>query len=293
MLAGMVVGAGMGLGLLLVARGLYPPRRPLSQALAELTSPPKTTTAPGAGTRARAAVQVAALLQRAGVDLTGADADLRVAGRTLEQHLVDKLLAVVAGLLFPPAAVIMLRLGGVDLPLSSAAAPGLMLAAAGFVLPDVQLRNTATKRRRTFRYALSSYLDLAHILLAASSGTETALKDAADAGEGWVFTELRAVLLRCQRTGDSPWNALHQLGEDLDLPELREAATSLELAGSHGAQVRASLAARAKTLRDRDLTDMRAQADTATERMTVPAVGMLMATVLFLGYPVATAILAF
>ncbi len=297
--AGMLAGAGIGLGLLLIMRGLLPPREPLTDALAALLDPPPTDRGGspleglGRGWRGQLAQRLIRAAGSLGVDLGQLDADLRVVGRTLEQHVVEKATATLAGVALPPATMLIMRLGGVGVPLSPALLGALALGAAGFVLPDLLLRTQAAQRRRAFRYALSSYLDLAHILLAAGAGVETALGYAAEAGEDWAFSELRAALRRSRLVGDSPWAAFARLAEELDIPELREVTASLGLAGTHGAKVKASLEARAAALRSRDLTEMEAEAEAATERMAIPSVLMVVGFVIFVGFPAVHEILGF
>lgn len=295
--AGVLAGSGVALGLLLVVNGLRPRRQPLADALADLLDSPAVARVPHHGARtdwrARTSGRLASVLATVGIDLGDLDADLRVVGRGVEQHLVEKSTAAVAGLLLPVVLAAVARLGGVTPPLQLVAVGSLVLAVAGFVLPDVLLRSQAAERRRDFRYALSSYLDLAHILLAAGAGVETALAYAAEAGDGWAFAELRTALHRSRLAGDSPWAAFQRLGEELDIGELREAAASLALAGTHGAHVRASLGARAEALRTRDLAEMEGEAEAATERMAVPSVLMVVGFVIFVGFPAVTEILGF
>lgn len=297
--AGIIAGIGVGLGVLLLVVGARPAREPLASALNRLLDPPAAPRsliplpAAPAGWRGRVTSHVAQGLAFAGVDLGRLDADLRVLGRDLEQHLVEKVTAGVIAIVLVPATVAVMRLGGVAVPMSVAPVGALMLGVAGFLLPDVLLRSHAGERRRAFRYALSSYLDLAHIVLAAGAGVETALGYAAEAGEGWAFAELRAALHRSWLTGESPWAAFQRLGEDFDLPELRQVAASLDLAGAHGAKIRASLQARAETLRARDLAEMEGDAESATERMAVPSVLLVVAFVIFVGFPAVHEILGF
>lgn len=296
--AGILAGTGIALGLLLIAYGLVPRREPLAQALADLLDPSTASrsvslSASRGDWRGRASDRLAAALASLGVDLGRLDADLRVVGQSVEQHLLEKLAAAVCGVLLPPALALMTSLGGAAVPMSLVAVGALGLGAAGFVVPDVLLRSQAAERRRDFRYALSSYLDLAHIVLAAGAGVETALAYAAEAGDGWAFAELRAALHRSRLAGDSPWAAFRRLGEDLDVTELREVASSLALAGTHGAKVRTSLEARAAALRARDLTDMEGDAEAGTERMAVPSVLMVVGFVIFVGFPAVTEILGF
>lgn len=290
--AGLLVGAAIAGGLLLAAAGLLARPEPLATALARLDERPAPL-ADRRDARARSVGRVGELLARAGLERPELDRDLQVAGRTREQHLVDKLLAFVAGLALPPVLSIIVALGGVPVPIGFTVLAAAGLAVAGFVLPDVLLRRLAGERRRGFRYALSSYLDLVNVILAAGAGVETALTDATDAGHGWAFDQLRSALARARLGGESPWRAFQRLGEELDLPELRETASGLALAGTHGARVRASLQARAQAMRNRDLADMEGHAEAATERMSVPSVVLVVGFIVFVGYPAAYEILGF
>lgn len=296
--AGMLAGAGMALGALLIAWGVAAHRPPLAEALDALleprpTTPDPTRTVAGDGWRLGLAQRVGHFLAAAGIDVRRLDADLRVVGRSSEEHLVEKATAALVGFALPPATVVLMRLGGGGAPWSLAFVGAFALGVAGFLLPDLILGSQAAERRRDFRYALSSYLDLAHMALAAGAGVETALGYAADAGEGWPFVELRAALRRSRLARTSPWSALERLGEDLDVPELREVASSLGMAGTHGARVKGSLQARAAALRSRDLADMEGEAGAATERMALPSVLMVVGFVVFVGFPALHEILGF
>ena len=57
----------------------------------------------------------------------------------------------------------------------------------------------------------------------------------------------RNQMLQNLKSRTTPWDNLRQLGEELDLPELAELASSIALAGTEGATVRASLAATRKS----------------------------------------------
>ena len=63
------------------------------------------------------------------------------------------------------------------------------------------------------------------------------------------------------------------------------------MAGRHGAQVRASLSARAAGLRERQLADIEAAAGATTERMTLPLAVLGVAFLGFILYPAVTQVL--
>ncbi|MCZ7537378.1 MAG: hypothetical protein M5T61_16690 [Acidimicrobiia bacterium] len=69
------------------------------------------------------------------------------------------------------------------------------------------------------------------------------------------------------------------------MTELAELAASVSLAGSHGARIRASLAAKADTLRGHQIAETEAAAEAATERMTVPVAVLLFGFLVFIAYP--------
>lgn len=294
--AGMLAGAGLGLGMMLVVRGLLAGPPPLATALAD---PPTDRHTPGGadgpvtGWRDRLTGRMRLLLGRAGMDLDRMSVDLQVVGRSVEQHLLTKLTLSVAGAALVAGVALAAWAGGMAVPPSVAGPGAVGLATVGLLLPDLRLREQAARRRRDFTFALSAYLDLVHVVLAAGAGVETALLEAADAGHGWAFARLRAGLGRARLSGVAPWQAFRQLGDDLDVRELREVAASLRLAGTHGAKVRASLAARAQALRGRDLATMEMQAESATERMSLPAVLLVVTFVVFVAFPSAYTIVGF
>lgn len=161
----------------------------------------------------------------------------------------------------------------------------LSAAIAGFFLPDSRMRTNAKLRRQDFLHAFSSYLDLVNVLLAGGAGTETALIAAADAGDGWSFAEIRSALTRARSSRRSPWIELSTLGATYNIPELAEVAGSVQLAGEHGARIRLSLSARADSLRNRQMGEIEAQAQSATERMGIPMVMLFIAFIALIGYP--------
>ncbi len=283
-----ITGAGVGFGVLICLRAAAPRPIPLHEVLAGLARPGRAiadTTSP-ATTRIDSFGAVARrTLEAVGIDTDRGRHHLELVGRSAERHAIDKLLGALTGLLVPNTAGIALTAIGVGPPLGFLAVISLGTAAAGFVLPDLLLKEEAGKRRSAFRHALSSYLDLVNVLLAGGAGIETALHAAADAGDGWGFQTIRSALQRARLTGQSPWDTFADLARDLDVSELAELAASVSLAGSHGARIRASLAAKADTLRGHQVAETEAAAEAATERMTVPVAVLLFGFLLFIAYP--------
>ena len=60
---------------------------------------------------------------------------------------------------------------------------------------------------------------------------------------------------------------------------------SVGLAGTEGARVRESLAAKAASLRSHELSQAEAEAQSASERMSLPVVLLFLGFLVFVGYP--------
>lgn len=282
-----LLGAGAGAGLYLCARALGPRPEPIDQLLADLARPRNPTTAGAVPVTFEARVGAAArrFLQAAGLDFERHRRNLELIDRSAERHALDKLLAGASGLLVPNLVGVGLTTLGIGLPAGFIAILSVGTAVAGFILPDLLLADAAEQRRRAFRHALSSYLDLTNVLLAGGAGIETALYAAADAGDGWGYATIRSALRQARLTGQSPWDTFAALANRLGVNELAELAASVSLAGSHGARIRASLAAKADTLRGHQVAETEAAAEAATERMTIPVAVLLFGFLVFIGYP--------
>lgn len=274
-----LLGAGIGAGVMLVLLALRPRRQALDGALRDLDRPPTPHDEPG-----RAGAAARRLATTRGFDHTRT-ADLQIVGRTFEQHALRKSIAAGTLAALPPAGVMLARWGGVDVAPAAAVVPAVALAVAGYVVPDAELRSLAAERRATFVHALSSYLDVTAVLLAGGAGTETALHAAAGLGAAWPQRRLRSALDRCRLTGQTPWEAFGELGDRLGVTELSQLATSLQLAGEHGARVRLTLTERARALRTQQLADVEARARATTEQMSVPVALLAVAFMLFVGFP--------
>lgn len=284
-----LLGAGAGAGAWLAGRALSPRPTPLRTLLAR-------TDASGTGVSASVGVVHASrperlgpvavrMLEAAGLDLGPHRQALRVVGRSRERHALDKLAGAVAGLIVPLVGWVGLTAAGLTLPAGLAVLAALGLAVGGFVFPDVRLAEEAERRRRAFRHALSGYLDLVNVILAGGGGLQTALHSAAAAGEGWAFALIRRALERARLTDRSPWDTFADLGHELGVAELGELAASVAIAGSHGARIRRSLAAKADTLRGHQVAETEAAAEAATERMTIPVAVLLFGFLVFIAYP--------
>ena len=281
----LLLGATAGIGLWLTLTAIRPAPAPLAEVLAALSTPtrPDSETA---GRVARFGLRLAAAL---GVRTPERDQQLALAGRTPEMWARDKVVGALVGLAVPLVVWAALAAVGVRLP-PVMAVVALAGAAAGWVWPDLRLREQVTRRRKDFTYALSAYLDLVNVILAGGGGIETALIAAADAGDGWAFARLRYALHRARRINQPLWTAFDDLGAELGIGELRDLASAIGLAGAQGARIRASLAVKADTLRAHLVAETEAAAEATTERMNLPTAVLLLGFLLFIVFPAVTAI---
>ena len=288
MMAPLLLGLLAGTGLWLVLAALRPGPVPLDQALAMSDRAPAAQ-APSAGPAGPVVGRLLEGLARFGVRTPARDQQLALAGVDPQVWARDKLIGTLGGLAVPLAVWAALTVIGIRLP----PAVGLVAVGcgvAGWWLPDLRLKDQVARRRKAFQYALSAYLDLVNVILAGGGGIETALIAAADAGDGWAFAELRHALHRAQRINQPLWTAFDELGAELGVPELRDLASSIGLAGAQGARIRASLAVKADTLRSHQIAETEAAAEATTERMNLPTAVLLLGFLMFIVFPAVTAI---
>ncbi len=288
LLLAVLLGAGCGLGLWALLLWAAPPRPPLATVLTRLRrqpAPPPILTPDRGGWVASAGRRLIPALRAAGLPSTSVRRDLAVMGRDVDAHLAEKASLTVLGLLAPPVLVVLLALLGASLDPVLPVLLAAGCAALGFLTPDLRVRADARRRRTDFRHALSAYLDLVVVSLAGGAGADGALTDAATVGHGWAFTQLRHALDLARLTRVPPATALARLGTEIGSRDLTELAASLSLAGTEGARIRGTLAARAKSLRTHLLTDTDAAARAATERLGLPWGLLFLGFLIFLGYP--------
>lgn len=283
----LVAGAGIGAGLVLIIRGFTPRPPSLASAMTQLERTGLSVEqqrSVGRDSRRNA------LVHRVGQSVSGrlgarVERDLIVMERSTESFAIEKLSTALslAGIVIGLATV--LSVAGSPIGTGVAFAMVVSALAGGFVTPDITVRARATARRSAFRHALSSYLDLVNVLLAGGAGIETSLEAAAQAGDGWAFTQIRNALLRARTLRQSPFECFNELGARIDVGELCEIASSVRLAGEQGARIKLSLAAKAAALRGHQMARIEADAQAATERMGLPTVALFLGFMVLLGYP--------
>lgn len=218
--------------------------------------------------------------------LLPSDAELRLLGRPLDQHAMYLALASVAGFVVPPVVVGMFQSAGI---ISLGWYVPMLAAIGSAVLGPLLVHTAAIERAATvrtdLRYQVSAYLDVVTMLLAGNTGYEGALEQAARAGDGRLFAELRRRMRESGTRGQSLTDALQRAGRDLGLDELEQIAATASLSAAGGAPVARTLAAKCATLRTALATEQESEARLRTSRLTTPIVGMALIFMALVIYP--------
>jgi tight adherence protein C len=210
--------------------------------------------------------------------------DLGMVGQSREMFLARTAGAALLGAVLPNAVLIpwaLLGLIGFAVPLWLV----LIGAMVGAVVPYSQLRKDAEEKRRAFRHMVSAFLDLVSMNLAGGRGVPEALQAASNISDSWGMVRIRDTLEAARLQGTTPWAALGQLGEEVDVDELRDLSAALALVAEDGAKVRESLTARAASMRHRELADAEAKAEARSQSMLVAQLLLCAGFLVFLVYP--------
>lgn len=217
-------------------------------------------------------------------------AALSLIGQSQEMFLARSLVGALLGFVVPVLAVgpaTALGFVGPVVPM------WLMLigAVVGLLVPWSDVLRAAEARRRDFRHVVSSFLDLVAMNLAGGRGVPEALQAASSISDGWAMVRIRDTLEAARLQGVTPWAALGQLGEEVDVDELRDLASALALVAEDGAKVRDSLTARAASMRKRELADAEGRAAARSQSMLVAQLLLCVGFLLFLTYPAVARVL--
>jgi tight adherence protein C len=286
-LAGALAGAGLFLFLLAV----LPRRASLARQVATFDGPRPPLRPLGASQRdgrvsRRLGRALAAFCAGQGWEFPSLRANLSIVGRSFENFLATKVLLGLFGLLLGPILLLLFGLAGVRIPVVIPVWLGLAVGGVFFFLPDLEVKQQADARRRDFRHAIGAFLDLVAMNLSGGRGVPEALLAASEIGSGWALWRLRDALANARITGQTPWQALGALGEEVRVDELRDLAAALGLVADDGAKVRESLTARAASLRRRELADLEGRAGEKSQSMLVAQMLLCAGFLIFLTYPV-------
>ncbi|MFF4699922.1 type II secretion system F family protein [Streptomyces chattanoogensis] len=280
-----VAGVAVGCGLGLLVRELARPQPSLAAALRRTAAGTSADEARGAAGRDEAVGRW--LLERIAhlPGVTVPAKDLALLAQTPERFVLLKAALAVAGLLLPSVALLPWQLAGSGVPLPVPAVLGIVAAAALWFVPDLSVRDQARRAREEFAHAVAAFLDLVALKRAGDAGPTEALEQAASVGDGWAFQRLQQALVRARDDKTSPWQALSELAEDLDLPVLDDVADIMRQSSDDGAAVYATLRGRARSLRAELLEKQAAEANANSEKMTAPGALLAVLVMLLIAFP--------
>jgi tight adherence protein C len=300
MVEGVLAGGALGIGLFLLLRALFPARPGLVARLLAIEAVREDADAPRiqlllpdeevSAFRKGLGVRLARVYAARGWELRSVKADLALVGRSFEGYLATKVLLAAAGLLAFPLLLGWLVLMELGISLTIPFWAAVLMAVAFFFLPDVQVRRDAASKRRDFRHVVGAFLDLVSMNLAGGRGVPEALMMAVSVSgdqPNWAMARIRDALSGARIVGITPWQALGQLGEEINVDELRDLSAALGLVADDGAKVRASLTARAATLRRRELAEIEGRAGERSQSMLVAQLLLCAGFVIFLSFPAA------
>ncbi|GAA1892917.1 type II secretion system F family protein [Actinomadura bangladeshensis] len=219
-------------------------------------------------------------------------ADLALLDRSGERFMVDKLALFLTGLATPSVLTGLVNAAGGGLPWAFPLVMGLVLAAVLSLVPDWNVRSLARQRRRDFRYAFTSYLQLVVLERQAGAALNAALENPAKIADGWPFQRIDQMLTRARHGQQQPWRALAQLGADIDVRDLTDLAHTAEIAGGEGAKIHDVLIAKITSMRHEASAAARAEANGRTTAMWVPTSLLMLGFVILIGFPFFSKLLA-
>jgi hypothetical protein len=214
---------------------------------------------------------------------------LRLIGRSVDVHVGILTLAALAGFLAPTIVLGVLQMtGAVSIGVWIPA--GLAVATALLVPTVIHSDALASAADVTIdlRHQLGAYLDMVTMLLAGNTGYEGALEQAARAGDGLLFRELRRRMREVATTGHSLVRALDLVADDYGIVELEQVAATATLSATEGAPVARSLGAKCSTLRSTLAAEQEAAARVRNDKVTPPLVGMALLFMALIIYPALT-----
>ncbi|MWA02752.1 hypothetical protein F8568_020710 [Actinomadura sp. LD22] len=291
---GAAVTGGLGaVGAIMLVRELWPPPPRLDAALARiqptlLPSPPTDDLSIGE----RLGRWLAGRLAHPAGALAVPRTDLALLGRPVERFMLDKLVLFVTGLVVPLLLGGLVALAGGSPTWKFPAVSALALAVVLWFVPDWNMRSQARQRRRDFRYAFSSYLQLVVLERQAGAALNAALEDPAKINSGWPFQRVHQALTRARHGQEQPWRALSRLGEEIGVRDLIDLAHTAEIAGSEGAKMHDVLVAKVASMRHEASASARAEANSRTTAMWVPTSLLMLGFVILVGFPFFSKLLA-
>lgn len=217
-------------------------------------------------------------------------ADLALLRKPLHVFYGEKVTFGLVGLMLPLAlsgiALVIGNVIGFSIPLYIPIGVSLLTAVGFSFIPDYNVRTDAADARKAFRSALAVYIDLVSMQRRSNAQPRQAMETAATVADSWVLQRLKEVLIRSRVTGDFPWDALTDLGNEMALSELVEIADIMRLAGDDQVAIYTSLRSKASAIRDALRAEDLAAANAAGVRLWLPATALGLIFITILGVPI-------
>jgi hypothetical protein len=286
--SGLLVACSLALclGAWLATTGWRQPRPSLDRAMARLRRPSAPELARGVEESKISALGGVVERNGASVWTQAWSRPLRLVNRTVTTHLGILALTSLAGFIAPSLILGLLQwIGVVSIGIWI---PLLLSLAAGVMAPIVVHSDAMARSAEVavdLRHQLGAYLDMVTMLLAGNSGYEGALDQAARAGDGLLFRELRRRMREAGTTGQSLVRALQRVADDYGIVELDQVAATATLSAAEGAPVARSLAAKCATLRSTLAAEQEADARVRNDKVTPPLVAMALLFMALIIYP--------
>lgn len=296
----MLAGAVSGLGVFLLIRVFYHPKPGVAALVARIDAGQKSmrtsvltdmeqasgrTRSWAEGVYRRTADALETMAAERGWTLGATGKDLAIMSKSIGGFLASSLFTGLFLFLLAPILWGIAQLAGVGMPGAIPMLLALVLGALGLAIPFLSLKQEAAKRRKDFRKVVGIFLDLVSMNLSGGRGLPEALLAAATISEHWALVRIRQALANARLLGVSPWEALGELGEATGVDELSDLAGALGLAANDGAKIRASLSARADTLRAKELSEVEGKEGERSQSMLLAQMLLSAGFLLFLAYP--------
>ena len=165
---------------------------------------------------------------------------------------------------------------------------GAAVAGAWVMWSDT--RSTVARRRREFRRTTTDFIQLVAVGLTTDQSVEEAVQFALGVGDSDLFDLLRDELATAPMRGVPLWEAIDQLGRTFHQRELCEFAGSIERQGTQGVSITETVNSLATAMRAKALDELEREADRANANLSGPTIGFVVATMVFLAYPLAVRI---
>lgn len=167
--------------------------------------------------------------------------------------------------------------------------PVVVAPAAGWVmLADVGSR--IERRRRELRQAANDFVQLVAVGLTTDQSVEEAIAFALEVGAGPAADLLHRGVSTAPQRGVAVWDALDEAGRVYGIRELCEFSSSVERQGLQGVSIGTTVATLAAAMRAKALDQLERDADRANANLVGPTIGFVVATIVFLAYPLAVRI---